>query len=104
MFNCNTCRGKPICKNCAQNHNASNPNHIIKLLDVHEEEALKKEKISIQDSIKDINKYKNKVEELKNKIENEIVQIDKLSEKADKETADMDRLGFSLLLQEAEHH
>lgn len=31
-------------------------------------------------------------------------QLRHTDEKADKETADMDRLGFSLLLQEAEHH
>ena len=56
MFNCNTCRGKPICKNCAQNHNASNPNHIIKLLDVPDE---KSEKPSIK-----VNKNKKKEKEL----------------------------------------
>ena len=31
IYNCNICEGKPICKNCAQNHNINNPNHSLKL-------------------------------------------------------------------------
>ena len=31
IYNCNICKGRSICKNCAQNHNKNNPNHILKL-------------------------------------------------------------------------
>ena len=71
-----------------------------KLLDIHEEEELKKEKISIEDSSKDINENKNKIEELKTKIENEIVEIDKLYEKVDKETTKSYELKHEKLLKE----
>ena len=56
-----------------------------KLLRIDNEEQLKKENISIEDSSKDFNENKNRIEELKNKIENEIIEIDKLYDKIDKE-------------------
>ena len=42
IYNCNICEGKPICKNCAQNHNINNPNHILKLLGKPDEEYSRK--------------------------------------------------------------
>ena len=42
IYNCNICEGKPICKNCAQNHNINNPNHIVKLFGKSEEDNLEK--------------------------------------------------------------
>ena len=56
-----------------------------KLIDINDEEELKKENISIEDSSKDLCDNKNKLEELKNKIENEIIKLDKLYDKVDKE-------------------
>ena len=56
-----------------------------KLLSIDDEESLKKENISIEDSSKDFNENKNRIEELKNKIENEMIEIDKLYDKIDKE-------------------
>ena len=55
------------------------------VMDINDEEKLKKENISIEGSNKDIEDNKNKLEELKNKIENEMVKIDKLYDKVDNE-------------------
>ena len=55
-----------------------------KLLRIDNEEELKKEYITIEDSSKDFNEKKNRIEELKNKIENEMIEIDKLYDKIDK--------------------
>ena len=56
-----------------------------KILRIDDEDALKKENISIENSSKDFNDNKNRIEELKNKIENEMIEIDKLYDKIDKE-------------------
>ena len=56
-----------------------------KTLRIDDEEGLKKENISIEESAKDIGENKNKIEELKNKIENEMIEIDKLYDKVDKD-------------------
>ena len=42
IYNCNICEGKPICKNCAKDHNINNPNHIVKLFGKAEEDLLEK--------------------------------------------------------------
>ena len=42
IYNCNICEGKPICKNCAQNHNINNPNHTLKLFGKTEEKKTEK--------------------------------------------------------------
>ena len=42
IYNCNICEGKPICKNCTQEHNLINPNHIVKLFGKAEEDILEK--------------------------------------------------------------
>lgn len=65
-----------ICKNIHSGH---------KIIDIADEESLKKENISIKDSNKDLDENKNKLEELKNKIENEMIEIDKRYEKVDNE-------------------
>ena len=52
-----------------------------KILRIEDEEALKKENISIEDSLKDFEENKNKIEKLKNNIENEII-IDKEATKS----------------------
>ena len=46
-----------------------------KLLRINDEEELKKENISIEESSKDLENNKNKLEELKSKIENEMIKI-----------------------------
>ena len=56
-----------------------------KLLRINDEEALKKENISLEESKKDFIDNKNNIEELKNKIEKEIIEIDKSYEKASNE-------------------
>ena len=53
---------------------------------VNDEESLKKENITIDNYLKDFNDKSEKVMELKNKIEKEISEIDKLYEKVEKET------------------
>ena len=52
-----------------------------KVLEVFDEESLKKENISIEESIKEFDKYTQKVNDLKNKIEKEIKDINNLYEK-----------------------
>ena len=56
-----------------------------KVLDINDKEALKKEKITMEDLSKEIVDNKNKLEELKNKVENEIIKIDKSYEKINNE-------------------
>ena len=56
-----------------------------KVIPISEEEAIKKENININRSTKEFEENKQKVENLKNKIENEIKEIDKLYEKVEKE-------------------
>ena len=41
--------------------------------------------MSIEDSTKDFDVNKNRIEELKNKLENEIIELDKLYDKVNKE-------------------
>ncbi len=50
------------------------------MLSINDEESLKKENITIEDSMKELNDYIQKVTTLKEKIENEITEIDKLYE------------------------
>ena len=56
-----------------------------KIIRIEDEEELKKEKMSIEDYSKDFDENKNRIEELKKKIENEIKEINKLYEKVNKE-------------------
>ena len=56
-----------------------------KILRINDEIELKKENISLKDSSKGINENTNNLQELKNKIENEIIKIDKLYDKIDNE-------------------
>ena len=65
-------------KNLHKNH---------KLLNINNEKELKKENLTIEESTKDYYENKNRIEELKNKIEKEIIEIDKLYDKIDKEIA-----------------
>ena len=53
IYNCNICEGKPICKNCAQNHDINNPNHILKLFGKSDEENLEKTPIKLKKSKKE---------------------------------------------------
>ena len=52
-----------------------NNNH--KMIKIDDEEELKKENISLEYSTKEFENNKNNLEELKNKIEKEIIKIDK---------------------------
>ena len=60
------------------------PQH--KLLEINDEEALKKENITINDSTKEFDANIQKLNELKNSLEHEMQEIDKSYEKTDKET------------------
>ena len=57
-----------------------------KVLSINDEESLKKENIEIESSAKEFNDNINKVKNIKNKIEKEIIAIDKLFEKVKEET------------------
>ena len=68
-----------ICKN-------ENKHEGHKIANIYDEESLKKEKISLENSSKEFDEKKNKFEELKNKIENEMLKLDNLYEKIFDET------------------
>ena len=76
----------------------SHNNH--KIIRIEDEEALKKEKMSIEDSTKDFNVNKNRIEELKKKIENEILNLDKLYDKVNKEVTKSYKLKHEKLIKE----
>ena len=82
-----------ICKNIHSGH---------KIIDINDEESLKKENISIEDSSRDLNENKNKLEELKNKIENEMIKIDDSYDKIDKEVTKSYKLKREKLISEEE--
>jgi len=71
-----------------------------KLLRIDDEETLKKENISFENSSKDLNENQKNMEELKNKIENEIIEIDQLYEKADKEVTKSYKIKHENLIKE----
>ena len=80
-----------ICKNIHSGH---------KIIDIADEESLKKENISIEDSSKNLDDNKNKLEELKNKIENEMIKIDKLYDKVDNEVTKSYEMKHEKLIKE----
>ena len=82
-----------ICKNIHSGH---------KIIDIADEESLKKENISIKDSSKDLDENKNKLEELKNKIENEMIKIDNIYDKVDKEVTKSYEIKHENLIKEEE--
>ena len=59
-----------------------------KLIEINDEESLKKENISIEDSLKDLDINIQKLTNIKNNIANEIIEINKAYDKADKETTE----------------
>ena len=61
----------------------SNIHNKNKILKIEDEETLKRENISIEYSTKDFNENKNRIEEIKNKIEKEIIEINKSYDKID---------------------
>ena len=71
-----------------------------KLLKIEDEEALKKENISVDISTKDLEENKNKIEELKTKIQNEMINIDNTYEKIDKEVTKSYELKHEILTKE----
>ena len=71
-----------------------------KVLPINDELSLKKENISLENSTNEFNDYVQKINELKNKIENEITQIDKLYEKVNSETKKFFELKHEKLLKE----
>ena len=71
-----------------------------KVLPINDELSLKKENISIENSINEFNDYIQKINELKNKIENEIIKIDKLYEKVNNETKKYFELKHEKLIKE----
>ena len=78
----------------------SNIHNKHKILKIDDEEALKKENISIEDSTKDFNENKNRIEEIKNKIEKEIIEINKSYDKVDKEVTESYKLKHEKLKKE----
>jgi len=66
-------------KNMHRNH---------KLIEIDDEETLKKENISIEDSLKDLDINIQKLTNIKNNIANEITEINKAYDKVDKETTE----------------
>jgi len=77
--------------------NAHN-NH--KIIRIEDEEALKKENMSIEDSTKDFDINKNRIEELKKKIENEILELDELYDKVNKEASESYKIKHEKLIKE----
>ena len=71
-----------------------------KIIRIEDEEELKKEKMSIEDCSKDFDENKNRIEELKKKIENEIKEINKLYEKVNKEVIKSYKLKHEKLIKE----
>ena len=57
------------------------------MVEIDDEETLKKENLSIKDYIKDFNVYPQNLENIKEKIENEIKEINNAYEKVDKEVS-----------------
>ena len=78
----------------------SNIHNKHKILKIDDEEALKKENISIEDSTKDFNENKNRIEEIKNKIEKEIIEINKSYDKINKEVTESYKLKYEKLIKE----
>jgi len=78
----------------------SNIHNKHKILKIDDEEALKKENISIEDSTKDFSENKDKIEEIKNKIEKEIIEINKSYDKVDKEVSESYKLKHEKLIKE----
>ena len=58
-----------------------------KLIPINDEESLKKENISIEDFIDELNKYFEKMNKLKEKTENEMIKLDNLFYKSSKDLA-----------------
>ena len=58
-----------------------------KLIPINDEESLKKENISIEDFIDELNKYFEKINKLKEKTENEMIKLDNLFYKSSKDLA-----------------
>ena len=70
-----------MCSNC----DFRNLHNGHKLISIDDEELLKKENISLDSSINEFNKYIEKIKNLEQKIENEIIEINKAYENIDKE-------------------
>ena len=71
-----------------------------KVIPISDEEALKKENLSINDYIKDYDLYAQNVQKVKNKIENEIKEINISYEKIDKEVSKSFELKHEKLIKE----
>jgi len=71
-----------------------------KIIRIEDEEELKKENMSIEDCIKDFDENRNRIEKLKKKIENEIKEINKLYDKANKEVTESYKLKHEKLIKE----
>jgi len=71
-----------------------------KVIPINDEKALKKENLSINDYMKDYDLYAQNVEKVKNKIENEIKEINISYEKVDKEVTKFFELKHEKLIKE----
>ena len=73
------------------------------MLPINDEEALKKENITIENSTKEFNDNVQKISDLKNKIEKEVLEIDKLYEKVDNEVTQSFIAKYEKLKKEENH-
>ena len=73
-----------------------------KVLSINDEKELKKENIKIDDSSKDFDDKIQKLNNLKNKIENEMIEIDKRYEKVDNEVTKSYEIKLEKLKKEEE--
>ena len=71
-------------------------------MEINDEEELKKENIKIDDSSKDFDDKIQKLNNLKNKIENEMIEIDKRYEKVDNEVTKSYKIKIEKLKKEEE--
>jgi len=78
----------------------SNIHNKHKILKIEDEEPLKNENISIEYSTKDFSENKTIIEEIKNKIEKEIIEINKSYDKVDKEVSESYKLKHEKLIKE----
>jgi len=78
----------------------SNIHNKHKILRIDDEKAFKKQNISIEGSTKDFLENKTKIEETKNKIENEIIELNKSYDKVDKEVTESYKLKHEKLINE----
>ena len=80
-----------------------NLHHKHKVLEIYDEEALKKENITIDNSTKEFDDKIQKIDNLKNSIQNEIIEIDKTYENVDNQVTKSYKIKIEKLIKEEEN-